>query len=95
MLRKMFKFLLEVLHLQCQKCMSKWVCQKSSIRSVVVMVKCCNDSQMFAVINFDCCTVPLAEKLGLLCPFFLGGELGTHPTHCHLGRGLPTYQVVS
>ena len=34
-----------------------------------------------------------AEKWGLLCPF--EGELGPHLTHCHLGRGLPPYQVVS
>ena len=34
-----------------------------------------------------------AEKRGLLCSFL--GELGPHLTQCHLGQGLPPYQVAS
>ena len=35
-----------------------------------------------------------AEKTGVLCPF-PSGELGSHLTQCHLGLGLPPYQVAS
>jgi len=31
----------------------------------------------------------------LLCPFPGGGQLGPHLTQCHLGWGLPPYQVAS
>jgi len=39
-------------------------------------------------------TAKWAEKWGLLCPF-PWGELGPYLTQCHLGQGLPLYQVVS
>jgi len=34
-------------------------------------------------------------KIGVLCPFFGRGELGSHLKQCGLGRCLPKYQVAS
>jgi len=37
----------------------------------------------------------MRQKLGGGSAPFFGRELGPHLTHCHLGRGLPSYQVAS
>jgi len=41
-------------------------------------------------------TTDMGRKLGSgLRPLFVEEELGSHPTQCCLGRGLPPYQVAS
>ena len=40
-------------------------------------------------------TIDIGQKLGELCPFGGGGELGPHLTQCGQGRGLFARQVSS
>jgi len=41
-------------------------------------------------------TTDMDRKVGgAAVPLLWGGELGTHLTHCGLGRGIPPYQVAS
>jgi len=41
-------------------------------------------------------TIDMGQRVRGCCAPFLGKEeLGAHLTQCHLGRGLPPYQVAS
>jgi len=53
-----------------------------------------NRSSAVADMGDPLATIDMGQKVGAAVPLSMG-ELGPHLTQCHLGQGLPPYQVAS
>jgi len=70
----------------------------SSITKVVGLNAMTNNNKSSTVAEMGdrLLKIDMSRKVGGCCaPFRGGGELGPHLMQCRLGRGLPSYQLVS